>query len=86
MPCLARSVGFGPVLSPPQRSLGHGSVQRLPLEIQAFVDLKLQQARPPELPEDPGGEVLFLGVTARAGQIATAEQGRLARIGGDAVR
>src|SRR3712207_66801 len=52
VPCLPRSVGFRPVLSPPQRGLRHRSVQRLPLPVDPDSGVELQQAHPPELLKD----------------------------------
>src|SRR5262245_2098838 len=51
-PSLPRSVGFLPVFSPPERSLGHGPVQRQPAPIQSPQLVVLLQPLRPEFLED----------------------------------
>src|SRR5439155_1806007 len=53
-PSLARSVGFGPVFFPSQRSFGHGSVHRLPAPVNAFEFVVGGQALLPQLRKHPG--------------------------------
>ena len=53
-PFLSRSVGLGPVASPPKGSLGHGPAHRLPFPINAMQGVILQQALPPQPLKNPG--------------------------------
>lgn len=52
VPRLARSVGFLPVFFPPERGLGHGSVQRLPLPIDPLEVLVFLEGDGPQLAEE----------------------------------
>src|SRR6266550_8953070 len=49
VPLLARSVGLGPVLFPPERGFGQHPVQRLPVPLDAHLRIIRLQARDPEL-------------------------------------
>jgi len=48
VPPLARSVGFGPVFFPPERSFGHCSVHTLPTPVDAFQVIVLQERHRPK--------------------------------------
>src|SRR4051794_24179549 len=66
-PFLARSVGFFPVFSPPERGLGHAPVHAQPGPVDAPEVVELQEARPPELQEDAGGGPLLEPVVGGGG-------------------
>lgn len=52
VPCLARSVGLGPVFFPSKRCLGHRPGHRLPLPVQPMQVIELRQGLRPKLLED----------------------------------
>ena len=52
VPCLARSVGLGPVFFPPERGLGHRSVHRLPFPVQSMQIIEFLQGFRPQFLED----------------------------------
>ena len=54
VPFLPRSVGFGPVPLPPERSLCHGSIHCLPLPIYPLHLIVFRQPPLPQLLEDSG--------------------------------
>src|ERR1039457_692245 len=56
VPSLPRSVGLGPVLFPPARSLGHAAVQSKPVPLYPFGVVVSQETLAPEFVEDPGIE------------------------------
>lgn len=67
-PSLARSVGLGPTFFPAQRSLGYGSVHRLPGPVDSFAFIVLLQPGRPEFLEDSGRHPFLepvMGGTAR---------------------
>jgi hypothetical protein len=51
VPRFARSVGFGPVLFPPERRFGHRPVHRKPIPVDANQRIVLQQTALPDLQE-----------------------------------
>src|SRR5688572_9181947 len=56
VPDLPRSVGFGPVFFPTERSLRHGSVDALPVPLDAFEFVVFLQGHPPDPCEDLLGD------------------------------
>src|SRR6476659_8920001 len=52
VPSLARSVGFGPVFFPPERRFGHRAVHALPVPVDSFQVVVLQQRHGPQIFED----------------------------------
>src|SRR3954453_19718868 len=54
VPHLARSVGLGPVVSPPQRRLAHRAVQSQPVPVDPFQPVIGQKPLLPERFEHPG--------------------------------
>lgn len=75
VPFLARSVGLGPVFSPPERGLGHGPVHAQPLPVDALEEVVLQKPGLPQHQEDAGLDPLLEAVVGgRAGHEARGAQ------------
>src|SRR5688500_12181748 len=55
VPDLARSVGFGPVFPPSERSLGHRPIDALPLPLNTLKFVILLQRHAPKVSEDSFG-------------------------------
>src|SRR5574342_910332 len=53
-PCLARSVGLGPVFFPAQRGFGHRTVHGLPRPVDSLQFVELHQSPGPQLQKRPG--------------------------------
>src|SRR5450759_451461 len=66
VPDFALSVGFGPVLFPPERGLRHRGVHRLPLPVYPVRRVVLEEALPPHALEDARLPPLLEPVVDRA--------------------